>query len=587
MPVQAVEDLAKIVLGETSGLSAQGDAAAAASAQARLWAVVANIAQLARGGGVLGQMRRAGEFVPTSEAGDYLKMQDIAQQIFAKTYVAPTPLPRRAALWSLSPDGYLTYSPRMPPKWVYDPGVAQSGDFKDRNGVVYRLYEQQDAPPPGECGYASAYTATGVLAPAWSVPSKTRDSAWTIGICAAILFLMGCLSAVRSGHLDGSARAEFRDAKQQIRVLGFLAGNCIAEQKMFPKRKPAICGFLDVDANGDYQKPPATAGGAPAYGAKVDLTQVMVRNCLNLPPIVELPVPAEKKADDPEFLAANAAACELVAQSAAQTGLITPVDSQLDEWFNSLLGRRTLLHTRSLTVQLFLLGFGIAGIVIALGLGTKGKVTGVWIDERNRVSLARAQVTLWTIVALSGFAAAALYNAGLGAAIGFPKIPAAIAAALGISFAAPAISTLILKTKNFGASGSPSDFITRVGQRDAADNDFRTGVVLDMDDSSPLEMRGKPSDASIADVFMGELVSQAGSVDLSRMQNVAFTVTLVLGYAAMLVNQLGAVPVENILTGMPELPDPGAAFTAVLLVSHAAYLGTKAYKGGETAKPPK
>ena len=105
---------------------------------------------------------------------------------------------------------------------------------------------------------------------------------------------------------------------------------------------------------------------------------------------------------------------------------------------------------------------------------------------------------------------------------------------------------------------------------------------------SGLETRVDPTQASIADVFMGEKTSDAGDVDISRLQNVVLTVTLVLGYFAMLTEQLRATSPDSILSGLASLPDPGAAFTAVLLVSHATYLGTKAYKSnsasGETTQ---
>jgi hypothetical protein len=54
----------------------------------------------------------------------------------------------------------------------------------------------------------------------------------------------------------------------------------------------------------------------------------------------------------------------------------------------------------------------------------------------------------------------------------------------------------------------------------------------------------------------------------------------------MLTEQLRTISPDSILSGLASLPDPGAAFTAVLLVSHATYLGTKAFKtsgSGETA----
>jgi hypothetical protein len=100
----------------------------------------------------------------------------------------------------------------------------------------------------------------------------------------------------------------------------------------------------------------------------------------------------------------------------------------------------------------------------------------------------------------------------------------------------------------------------------------------------PLEVRTNPTDASLADVFVGELVSESNQVDISRLQNVVLTVTLILGYFAMLVDRLRSIPAEYLLSGMPHLPDPGAAFTSVLLISHATYPGTKAYKGGSNTQ---
>jgi hypothetical protein len=100
---------------------------------------------------------------------------------------------------------------------------------------------------------------------------------------------------------------------------------------------------------------------------------------------------------------------------------------------------------------------------------------------------------------------------------------------------------------------------------------------------SGLETRADPTQASIADVVMGEKTSDTGDVDISRLQNVVLTVTLVLGYFAMLTEQLRTISPDSILSGIPHLPDPGAAFTAVLLVSHATYLGTKAYKANSAS----
>jgi hypothetical protein len=585
-----VEDLAKIVLGETSGLS--GDGASAAASQARLWAVVAFIAQLARGHGLLGQMRRAGNSVPADEAANYLGMRSTAEKIIQDKYDGPTPLPKQAVLWELTADGYPLLQPRKPPAWIFAGGVGQGLDFKDRNGVRYRLYETDDAPQPGEAGFASAYTLSGMVAPAWNVPPGLRKAAWVIGTISALLFLVGGVSAVWSGQSDGVARADVKNLDTQYLIVDKLADNCIAAQSLFPNLKPVICSFL-ADANGKYVKPaaPPAAATQPAaappssvipYDAKVGQAITTIRDCLGLPAAPEVGTPPTRTSSDTVTVSEQAGSCEFVARSAAATGLaaIAPSRSFLDGIVNSIMGLRNVPGTRSIIVQLLALTLGIAGLAIALGLGAKGRIAGIWIDERNRVSLARAQVTLWTIVALGGFAAIALFNVGLGGSTAFPQIPASIAAALGIAFASPMISALILNTKDFGTKGSASDSILRVGKLAPGDKDFSNrGGSLEMASAGPLEIRANPSEASLADVFVGELVSEANEVDISRLQNVVLTATLVLGYLAMLVDQLRSIPAESLLSGLPSLPDPGGAFTSVLLVSHATYLGTKAYKG--------
>jgi hypothetical protein len=581
-----IDGLAKIILGETSGLTAS-DSAVATASQDRLWSVVAFIAQAARTKGLLGQMRRAGNMVPDDEASSYLAMKGVADKISQNRYDGPTPLPKQAVLWQLTSDGYPSFQAGKPPAWIFAGGVTVGGEFKDRNGLLYRLYESLIEPDPGNAGLISSYSSTGLAPPAWSVPAHLRKIAWVLGGVAAIVFLIGGVSAFISGQGDGAPRAEVRAMNTQYQIVDKLADNCIADATQFPNWKRSICAFL-ADANGKYLKPtPAPtatpepgATSAPAapvtlYGPRVGQTIASIRKCLNvgIAPETGETKPKPPPADTDAAVVDDKASCELVARSAADAGIVgaTKPNSFLDGLVYSLLGVRSVPNTRSILVQLFLMTLGIAGLAIALGLGTKGRVTGIWIDERNRVSLARAQVTLWTIVALGGFAAIALYNVGLAGPVAFPQIPSAIAAALVIAFASPMISALILNSKSFGSPDASS----------APANSLRIDVTGQAADkpNDPLETRPIPSEASLADVFVGEHISDAGNVDLSRLQNVVLTVTLVLGYLAMLVGQLGSVTADTLLTGFSALPDPGAAFTSVLLVSHATYLGTKAYNG--------
>ena len=112
------------------------------------------------------------------------------------------------------------------------------------------------------------------------------------------------------------------------------------------------------------------------------------------------------------------------------------------------------------------------------------------------------------------------------------------------------------------------------------------GTVLRVGATSGLEARASPQDASLADIFMGEDVATAHTIDPSRLQNVVITVTLVLGYAALLieaVRDLGVGVFWKTTPWFSQLPDPGATFSALLLASHATYLVAKQFNNTPAA----
>lgn len=630
-----IDLLSSFVWGETGGLTAQGNEPD--KTQDRLWSVLTYIAAKARPRGLLGQMKRAGSSVGIGETASYTRMREAVKKITEEKYDGPT-LPQQAALWQIDAEGRLLFDTgdagRAPPSWIFQESTRQAGEFSNKAGVRFRLYELVDPPAAGQLGYVSSYTSTGLTIRTWTVPAGIRKIAWVIGIAASILFVLGGILATRTGRIDGAVRAQISNTDFQYDIVYQTANNCINDQKLFPKWKRSACGFID-DGNGKYvmpaavtaaakaegaapptpgpatptpapapaaaaapapakssqQDPAISAAGSPvvkkdvrAFGDKVGETIALIRRCLNVgiaaPPAEGKPA-APSDADATAAAADDAASCELVARSAGNLVTVKAKASFLDNIIATVLGAKNVAGTRSILLQLLCTTLGIAGLAIALGLGTKGRVDGIWIDERNRVSLARAQVTLWTIVALGGFATIALFNVGLGGPVAFPVIPGSIAAALGIAFASPMISALILNTKGLAD-------VTTVGGSARDTKDFSDRGAFLAAPLSGLETRVDPTQASIADVFMGEKTSDAGDVDISRLQNVVLTVTLVLGYFAMLTEQLRAISPDSILSGLASLPDPGAAFTAVLLVSHATYLGTKAYKSnsasGETTQ---
>ena len=90
----------------------------------------------------------------------------------------------------------------------------------------------------------------------------------------------------------------------------------------------------------------------------------------------------------------------------------------------------------------------LAAFATIAGQGITGLWRGLLIDERNKISLSRLQITLWTIVVLSGFLTAAFSNL----ASGQPNplaiaIPSELWPLMGISTTSLVASPLIKSTK--------------------------------------------------------------------------------------------------------------------------------------------
>ena len=246
-----------------------------------------------------------------------------------------------------------------------------------------------------------------------------------------------------------------------------------------------------------------------------------------------------------------------------------------------LTGVKADAGSSSIALPFLITVVGIGSLIIALGLGTKGRVAGVWIDTRNRVSLARAQVTLWTVVALSGYLILSMFNVGFAEFLAspqhladynaFPAIPGSIIAALGIATGSTMLSPLILGTKDVNNSGLVFQ------EQDLK----RRGVPFFGNATSGLDKNDTAKFASLADIFMGEEEANADTVDISRLQNVTITIALVLSFFYFLLEEMSNIKIPAILSAnnaiFDTLPPLGTTFASLLAVSHATYLVAKAY----------
>jgi hypothetical protein len=571
----ADNEVLRLVWGETSDVTAKDGADATI---ARLHAVVAKLAASAKKRGLDDRLRdRSPPFVGSPEETRYSKMKATVEAVEGGTWTG-APLPARAALWEVTVTGAPRLDKPLPKalSWIVDQGGTSGGEFvvgDGSDGRIYRLFESDQASADEELPFVSAVTGTGLPEPETRNPF--RRLAWGIGIVAALVFIAGGAMSVWSGRSMSGARRMLVTSNPplQYSLIVNVATICAADYEAFPNGKQgAICSKLLKD-----NKVP----GTDATG------KVEWPNPANAASVLE---DAKACPGDP-----TKDGCNTIWRAAVQLDQERTWKGSLfggwDKTSAYLTGTDSSAGSTSILIPFLLLVVGIAGLTIALGLGTKQRVAGVWIDTRNRVSLARAQVTLWTAVVLAGYAAFAMFNIGFAGIVSsaadmakfaaFPSMPASIAAALGIAAVSPMISALILPTKDAAEKGT-----IRIG---AANGDLRRrGAPFFGAESEGLDKRPSPRLASIADIFMGEEKANADTVDVSRLQNVVITVTLILGFFSYLIEMMSSINATTLLGArgavFTTLPELGTTFTSLLLVSHATYLAAKAHDA-QTPRP--
>jgi hypothetical protein len=323
-----------------------------------------------------------------------------------------------------------------------------------------------------------------------------------------------------------------------------------------------------VDPGVCYQPPPpaAPAAGtpaAPAAGA----------------PAAEAAAPA--RAPDPVEAAKECGD----AWATAWTQVDPSRQSGKDWWSATLAELRPgidLGGQLSLLGPLVLSAAAILALVLAAGLALQGLFFGALIDERNRLSLSRAQQLAWTIVLLGGYSVLAVFNVALlagyarnrsqmdpaGSGLGlFPSMDATLWAVLGITVAiSPYLSRRLSFPAVAGTAGVTGQEATVVAP--AVARQFDQNAIA--------------SEARWTDLFQGERAADADHVDVSRLQHLVITGLLLSSYIVLLVQYArtidGAAVILALRSGAPvfaSMPPVDATFVGLLVLSHAAYLGFK------------
>lgn len=198
-----------------------------------------------------------------------------------------------------------------------------------------------------------------------------------------------------------------------------------------------------------------------------------------------------------------------------------------------------------------------------VGKGVRNVWYGVLVGDRNQISLSNLQVYLWFTVILSGWLFLALSNNTLNI-----TVPEQVLGLLGISSGTTVAAIAINgQKKNAAATSEAADAVQE--QLDKAKEELKP------EDPEAVSRRGvlvtytDPTKASLGDLFTGDEVGNALSVDPGKVQMFFFTLLVAIAYASQVGYWL------TFSEPGTALPDLSAGMVALLGISHVGYLGTK------------
>jgi hypothetical protein len=232
-------------------------------------------------------------------------------------------------------------------------------------------------------------------------------------------------------------------------------------------------------------------------------------------------------------------------------GLLTPSTYRLYVWLGLLI---------LLTVFALIAGHGLTGMWL-----------GLLIDERNKMSLSRLQMILWTVLILSGFLTVALANIAAGV-VENPlaiSIPEELWLLMGISTASLVGSPLIMSTKKVKEPKEEEQnqtIVSMAAEEGVSSNELEPKVT----NKGQVIVNKDPKYARLSDLFKGEETGNAAQLDLGKIQMFYFTLILVFAYA---------VALGDLLCGTGKIdafPVLSSSMVALLGISHAGYLTNKA-----------
>jgi hypothetical protein len=218
-------------------------------------------------------------------------------------------------------------------------------------------------------------------------------------------------------------------------------------------------------------------------------------------------------------------------------------------------------------------------IAVVIGSGKMGLSYGILIDHRNKMSLARFQMVLWTFIIISAFITVGLWSVFNHCdKVWDLAVPKELWAAMGISTTALVGSPLIKDVKEKSTKTGDDQKKLETAKQIAIKRGKtpEEGKPLeDLQEAAGIYSVGRilqnkdPKDASIADLFNGEDDDDAAYIDLGKLQMFYFTLLVALVYSMMMAGRL--------YSGSTEIfPSLDQSMVALLGISNGGYLAKKA-----------
>lgn len=217
--------------------------------------------------------------------------------------------------------------------------------------------------------------------------------------------------------------------------------------------------------------------------------------------------------------------------------------------------------------------------IALIGQLITGRVSGIFINERFKMTLSRFQLVIWTLIVLSAFLAIALERVRAGVVDPLAiELPPQLWELLGISTVSLVGSPLIQGTKVqkeptpeaikkaallYVRQEKNAKYRTLEKQTDIINENVKTCGILDCNKEI--------GDAKFSDMFTGDEVANKGLVDMAKVQMFFFTLIIAFSYMVLLANLImTAEPAA--LGSFPALTD---SVVALLGISSAGYLTSK------------